>query len=219
MGEKFHVDPHGAALDFDMGDGLSGTKLSVGPMDNNAYILRNGEDQLLIDAAAEPERLHDAIGEHRLNVIVTTHQHHDHIGALGAIARAYQAPVLAGAQDAEAISEATGVYVGEVWTGDKVEIGDKTFEIIGLVGHTPGSIVLVWRPTSGPVHLFTGDSLFPGGVGKTGSPEDFDSLLNDVSTLIFDSFDDDTIVHPGHGDATTLGAERSQLDEWRSRGW
>ena len=69
------------------------------------------------------------------------------------------------------------------------------------------------------VHLFTGDCLFPGGIGKTWKPEDFDTLLEDVSTKLFDRFDDSTVVYPGHGTDTTLGAERDSLPEWRERRW
>lgn len=67
--------------------------------------------------------------------------------------------------------------------------------------------------------LFTGDSLFPGGVGKTNSPQDFAQLLGDVRTRIFDVFDDNTVVFPGHGNSTTLGADRGNLDAWEARGW
>ena len=91
--------------------------------------------------------------------------------------------------------------------------------MIGLVGHTPGSITLALSPADGPVRLFTGDSLFPGGVGKTWRPGDFVTLLADVEAKLFEPYGDDTIVHPGHGADTTLGAERPHLDEWRARGW
>ena len=74
-------------------------------------------------------------------------------------------------------------------------------------------------PGEGVVQLFTGDSLFPGGVGRTGSAQDFTSLLDDVERELFGRYGDDTVVWPGHGDRTTLGAERGQLDEWRARGW
>ena len=91
--------------------------------------------------------------------------------------------------------------------------------MIELRGHTPGSIALLWTNPHGADHLFTGDSLFPGGVGKTGTPDDFTSLLNDVTSRLFDRLSDDTVVHPGHGDSTTIGAERPRLREWRARGW
>lgn len=101
-----------------------------------------------------------------------------------------------------------------------MSVGTRRLDVIALRGHTPGSVALAWQETGdGRVHLFTGDSLFPGGVGKTTSAEDFASLLGDVRSRIFDHYGDDTIVYPGHGDNTTLGAERSHLDEWQERGW
>jgi glyoxylase-like metal-dependent hydrolase (beta-lactamase superfamily II) len=106
-----------------------------------------------------------------------------------------------------------------VWDGDEVTIGDGQLEVIGLVGHTPGSIALAFTGSDGVVHLFSGDSLFPGGPGKTSSPADFASLMTDLETKVFGRFDDRTVVHPGHGDGTTLGAERPHLAEWRARGW
>ena len=90
--------------------------------------------------------------------------------------------------------------------------------MIGLVGHTPGSITLAYT-AGGVPHLFTGDSLFPGGPGRTNVKEDFTSLMDDLERKVFDAFGDDTVVHPGHGDDTTLGAERPVLPEWRRRGW
>ena len=67
--------------------------------------------------------------------------------------------------------------------------------------------------------LFTGDCLFPGGVGKTWKAGDFDQLLSDVTSRVFNVYDDSTVIYPGHGDDTTLGAERPHLDEWKERGW
>src|SRR5690606_31617385 len=101
------------------------------------------------------------------------------------------------------------------WDGDRITCGPILLRVIGLVGHTPGSIALAWQDRL----LFTGDSLFPGGPGKTGSPEDFSSLMADLETKIFDRYADDVAIHPGHGDSTTLGTERPHLTEWRQRGW
>ena len=92
--------------------------------------------------------------------------------------------------------------------------------MIGLVGHTPGSITLAHAPAGGPARLFTGDSLFPGGVGRTWRSAGFDTLIERRrGSKLFGGYRDDTIVHPGHGADTTLGAERPQLAEWRTRGW
>ncbi|HEU4999320.1 MAG TPA: MBL fold metallo-hydrolase, partial [Lapillicoccus sp.] len=103
---------------------------------------------------------------------------------------------------------------------DTVPVGSCTLEVIALAGHTPGSIALLYDDPSGHPHLFTGDSLFPGGVGNTKNPgQSFDSLIRDVTERVFDVYDDDTWVYPGHGKDTTLGVERPHLEEWLSRGW
>lgn len=195
-------------------------RASVGPMDNNAYLLVAGGEGLLVDAAADPDALLAMAGGVRIATIVTTHRHHDHIGALAALADATGARLVAGAPDAAAIESATGVRIDDrVWDGDVVRVGPIGLSVIGLVGHTPGSITLVHSPAGELTQLFVGDSLFPGGVGRTASASDFDSLYADVTTKLFGAFGDDTVVWPGHGLPTTLGAERPHLAEWRGRGW
>jgi glyoxylase-like metal-dependent hydrolase (beta-lactamase superfamily II) len=104
--------------------------------------------------------------------------------------------------------------------GDSVTVGDQTLEVVHLRGHTPGSIALVWRgPEGAGTHVFTGDSLFPGGPGRTTTPENFQSLMDDLEARIFGQLDDVTWIYPGHGKDTTLGTERPNLGEWRARGW
>ncbi|MGZ4499640.1 MAG: MBL fold metallo-hydrolase [Nocardioidaceae bacterium] len=199
------------------------TKLAVDPqMSNNCYLLRcrSTDTQVLIDAAADPGRLLQLLGPDGLATVVTTHQHWDHHRALADVVAATGASTVAGAADAAAITEQTGVPIDvHVTDGDTVQVGDCTLEVIHLVGHTPGSIALLYDDPAGTPHLFTGDCLFPGGVGKTWSPEDFASLIEDVSTKVFDRLPDETWIYPGHGDDSTLGAERPQLAEWRARGW
>ena len=130
------------------------------------------------------------------------------------------ATTVAGVPDAAAITEQTGVPIAvEVEQGDTVPVGDCTLEVIALVGHTPGSIALLYDDPNGHPHLFTGDSLFPGGVGKTHGEENFTSLLNDVEQRIFDVLPDETWFYPGHGNDSTLGVQRPHLAEWRERGW
>ena len=196
------------------------TPLSVGPMDNNAYLLVEGDSAVLVDAASDAAALLRALGSTPLQAVVTTHRHHDHLGALAEVVRATGTTSCAGRPDADAIAAATGVGTEGLWDGDVVRVGATTLEVIGLVGHTPGGIALAHTPVDGtPTVLFTGDSLFPGGVGKTHSPAEFASLLGDVTAKLFGRFDDEAIVNPGHGRPTTLGAERAHLDEWRARGW
>ena len=160
---------------------LTITKIAVGPMANNAYLLRCNLTgaQALIDAADDAPRLLSEIGPAGLTHIITTHQHADHWQALAEVARETGAIVVAGEDDAD---------------------------------------VLPIDP-DGIVHLFSGDSLFPGGVGRTWAPDDFIQLIDDIEQKIFKQFDDSTWFYPGHGNDSTLGAERPHISEWRARGW
>ncbi|MEV6491862.1 MBL fold metallo-hydrolase [Actinoplanes sp. NPDC051633] len=198
--------------------GLTITKVSVGPMDNNAYLLRCNADgsQVLIDAANEAPRLLELIGGAGLTAVITTHQHRDHTGALAEVVRATGAESLAHEADAAEIPVVTRTLTD----GETVAVGDCSLEVIHIVGHTPGSITLAYRDPSGTAHLWTGDSLFPGGVGNTRkNRKNFESLIGDVETKLFGRFADDTWFYPGHGKDSTLGAERPSLPEWRARGW
>lgn len=192
---------------------------SVGPFDNNAYLLADGDDLVLVDAAQDAPALLEWIGGRRVSAIVTTHRHPDHIASLPAVAAATGARLLAGRPDAAAIGDATGHRPEGLWDGDTLRVGSAELEVIGLVGHTPGGIALAHRPEHGPAVVITGDSLFPGGPGKVIRPEDFKSLMTDLVTKVFDRFPDDTVILPGHGLPTTLGAERPHLPEWWARGW
>jgi glyoxylase-like metal-dependent hydrolase (beta-lactamase superfamily II) len=198
--------------------GLVLSKLAVGPFDNNCYLLRCRETgtQVLIDAAAEADRIMDLIGPDGVSLIVTTHRHPDHWQALAEVAERTGAPTAAHADDAPGIPVPTDVVLND---GDRVPVGPCSLEVIQLVGHTPGSIALLYDDPEGPPHLITGDCLFPGGIGKTNSPDDFDSLYGDVVAKLFDRLPDETWVYPGHGWDTTIGAERPQLAEWRERRW
>jgi glyoxylase-like metal-dependent hydrolase (beta-lactamase superfamily II) len=193
-------------------DTLTITKVAVGPYNNNAYLLRSGATTVLVDAAAEPDTLLGLIGG-PLDAVITTHQHGDHWQALDAVISATGARTYAGREDAEGIPVRTDVLVDD---GDTIRIGDIELTAIHLVGHTPGSIALLY----GDTHLFTGDCLFPGGVGNTQKdPARFASLHSGVAEKIFGRLPDETWVYPGHGQDTTLGTERPHLDEWRERGW
>jgi len=205
-------------------DALTITKLAVDQqMSNNCYLLRcrkTGE-QVLVDAAAEPDRLLPLVGDAGLTTVVTTHQHWDHHRALADVVAATGAGVVAGSPDAAAITEQTGVPVTrEVKQGDTVAVGDCTLEVIALAGHTPGSVALLYDDPGGHPHLFTGDSLFPGGVGNTfGDEAAFVQLIDEVETKVFQRLPDDTWFYPGHGNDSTIGAERPHVAEWRARGW
>jgi glyoxylase-like metal-dependent hydrolase (beta-lactamase superfamily II) len=194
------------------------SKISVGPMDNDAYLLRcrDSDEQLLIDAAEEEDRLLDLVGPDGLVGVVTTHRHADHWQALGDVVKATGARTFAHPLDATAIPVETDVFLED---GDRLRFGAVELTAIHLVGHTPGSVCLLYDDPDGFPHLFTGDCLFPGGVGRTTSPEDFASLFTGVRDKLFGRLPDETWVYPGHGDDTTLGVERPHLEEWEARGW
>ncbi|MEV7415058.1 MBL fold metallo-hydrolase [Streptomyces sp. NPDC089919] len=195
------------------------SKVAVGPMNNNAYLLRCRATgaQLLVDAAAEADTLLGLIGDDGIESVVTTHRHGDHWGALAEVVEATGARTYAGAFDAEGIPVATDVLVQD---GDTITVGRVSLTARHLVGHTPGSIALVYDDPHGHPHVFTGDCLFPGGVGNThGDAAAFATLLDGVEEKIFKKLPDETWVYPGHGNDTTLGAERPHLAEWRERGW
>ncbi len=194
------------------------TKVAVGAMDNNAYLLRcdaTGE-QLLVDAASEPDTLTRLVGDGGLATVVTTHRHRDHWDALAEVVRATGARTAAGGHDADGIDPPTDVRLSD---GDRIAIGRCELEVIHLAGHTPGSVALLWDDPVGHPHLFTGDSLFPGGPGRTTTPEDFTSLIGDLETRVFGELSDQAWVYPGHGDDTVLGRERPSLPAWKARGF
>lgn len=215
-----HVEPGTAARRTLPGATI--VKASVGPVDNNAYLVTCSEtgESLLIDAANDADDLIDLVRTHapKLVLIVTSHQHFDHWQALQAVVQATGAPTAAHELDAGPLPVKPDRLLAE---GDRVDVGRLSFDVIHLRGHTPGSVALALggEATGGATQLFTGDCLFPGGVGRTTKPAEFESLFDGVKTSIFDRFGDETVVYPGHGDDTTLGVERPHLEEWRTRGW
>ncbi|WP_163167888.1 MBL fold metallo-hydrolase [Arthrobacter sp. Alg241-R88] len=202
-------------------------RISVSEMDNNVYLLtaKTSGEQVLIDAAddlpAIRQLLQDSTADTsaapRLALIATTHQHWDHVRALKELVAATGAPTAAGKDDADALPVAVDRPLEH---GDTVAVEGFELTAVHLRGHTPGSIAFVYEDPEGPTHIFSGDSLFPGGVGNTqNDPERFTRLLTDVSERLFGTYPDAAVVHPGHGKPTTLGAERPHLEEWRARGW
>ncbi len=213
-----HVAPGGTPDVRELPD-LTITKFAVSEMNNNVYLLRctHTDEQVLIDAADNPATILTVVGSDGLTRVITTHQHWDHHRALADVVAATGAETLAGADDVEGIPVKVDRALKE---GDRVAVGRAELEVIHLVGHTPGSVALLYDDPSGTPHLFTGDSLFPGGVGNTfGDDAAFRSLIDDVESKVFGRLPDETWFYPGHGDDSTLGAQRPHLAEWRERGW
>lgn len=196
-------------------------KAAVSEMNNNVYLITcnaTGE-QLVIDAADDATRVNALVseGSGTLTAIATTHQHWDHVRALAEVAQATGATTYAGTDDADALPHPPDVRLRH---GDHIEVGDLVLDVVHVRGHTPGGIALAYDDPAGHVHLFTGDSLFPGGVGATNhyDYQSFSQLIDDVEHRIFDVYADDTWFYPGHGDDSRLGQERGDLSAWRERG-
>ena len=189
-------------------------KLVVGPMDNNVFVLRCREtgDAVLIDAANEHEKLLELCERLGVRTVLETHGHWDHIQAVPAVRNAGYEVGITG-PDAEMLEAYDFVLEHDA----PIEVGRLRLQTIHTPGHTPGS--MCFRLEGSPV-LFSGDTLFPGGPGATQFPGgDFEEIIESIDRLLFADLAPDTIVMPGHGDDTTIGAERPHLQEWVDRGW
>jgi glyoxylase-like metal-dependent hydrolase (beta-lactamase superfamily II) len=189
------------------------TKLSVGPMDNNVYLISVGDQVAAVDAGSnEPDAVLGAVGDRKLTAILQTHNHRDHTATLRKVVDAAGAPVL-GHPDDE-----LPVPAQPIGDGDVHRLGNVGFTVLHTPGHTLGSVCFLLRE-AGESHLFAGDTLFPGGPGNTfGNKQAFEMIMRSLDSKLF-VLPDSTNVYPGHGDDTTIGAERPYVEEWRARGW
>jgi glyoxylase-like metal-dependent hydrolase (beta-lactamase superfamily II) len=189
-------------------------KVVVGDFDNNVFVVRcrQSGEAVLIDAANEHERLLELCQRLGVRRVLETHGHFDHIGAVAAMREAgYEVAVTA----ADAPMLADVGYDVFLDHAEVIEVGRLRLNAIHNPGHTPGSISFQLEGT--PL-LFTGDTLFPGGPGNTSYGGDFPTIISSIDDRLF-TFPDTTVVLPGHGVDTTIGAERPHLQEWVDRGW
>jgi glyoxylase-like metal-dependent hydrolase (beta-lactamase superfamily II) len=192
--------------------GVRVTKFSVGPYDNNVYVIASDGEAIVVDGAAEPDRILREVEGLDVVAIVETHGHPDHVGALPALGSALDVPVRAHPGDAWPV--ATEPLQG----GETLRAGRAEVKVLHTPGHTPGSTTYALLADDGePVQLFTGDTLFPGGPGNTRGTEAFGTVMGSLEGLF--GFGDDVRVSPGHGLDTTLGRERPYVEVWRRRGW
>lgn len=193
--------------------GVEVHKVVVGPMDNNVYVARCTEtgDAVLLDAANEHDRLLELCRALGVRRVLETHGHWDHIQAVPALRDAgYDVAVTAA--DAAMLPS----YDSTIDDTDVITVGRLRLHAIATPGHTPGSVCFT---VEGTPLLFSGDTLFPGGPGNTTfEGGDFATIIRSLDERLF-PLPDDTIVLPGHGDATTIGTERPSLPEWVERGW
>jgi len=189
-------------------------RVVVGPVDNNVYIVRcrQSGDAFLIDAANEHDLLLELCRDLGVRRVVETHGHWDHIQAVEAVRDAgYDVAVTAA--DAEMLPS----YDQLLEDASVLEVGRLRIATIATPGHTPGSMCFAIEGT--PL-LFTGDTLFPGGPGNTSFENaDFGTIIESIEERLFVPFGPDTLVLPGHGVSTTIGAESPHLAEWVARGW
>jgi len=189
-------------------------KVVVGPMDNNVYILRCREtgDAVLIDAANEHDRLLELCRVLGVREVLETHGHWDHIQAVPAMRDAGYSVHVA-SEDASMLDSYDEILDDQ----SVIQVGKLRLETIHTPGHTPGS--MCFRLEGAPV-LFSGDTLFPGGVGNTTfEGGDFATIIDSVTDRLFAPLAPETLVLPGHGDQTTIGTESPQLQAWVDRGW
>jgi glyoxylase-like metal-dependent hydrolase (beta-lactamase superfamily II) len=189
-------------------------RLVVGPVDNNVYVLRCKQtgDAVLLDAANEHEKLLELCQRLNVRQVLETHGHWDHIQAVPAVRDAgYNVGVTAA--DAAMLPSYDFVLEDE----GVIEVGRLRLHSIATPGHTPGS--MCFRVEGSPV-LFSGDTLFPGGPGATKFPGgDFPTIIQSIEDRLFAALAPETVVLPGHGDDTSIEAERPHLQEWVDRGW
>ena len=202
-----YVTPGGPTHAYDEGDGFSVRKFSVGPYDNNVYVLSSDGEALLVDGAADAERILAELDGLTVKAIIQTHGHFDHVQALKELVDKLGVPVYAHGGDRIPVPTE---HVGE---GDALEVGSMAVRALHTPGHTPGSVSFV-----APPFLFSGDTLFPGGPGNTeGDPGRFSQVMTSLGRLF--ALPDETRICPGHGVDSFIGRERPYVEVWRRRGW
>ncbi|MBI4505350.1 MAG: MBL fold metallo-hydrolase [Chloroflexi bacterium] len=180
-------------------------KFTVGPYSNNCYVLLCPEtnESVLVDLSADPEAILRHVAGTKVQYVVVTHGDRDHIDAYGPVMAQLRVPVAMHAADAQRLPEPPARLLGD---GELLTFGRQQMRVLHTPGHTPGSICLLLDQ-----HLIAGDTLFPGGPGRTKTPADLDAVLRSIREKLM-PLPDDVAVHPGHGDDTTIGRERPTFE-------
>lgn len=192
-------------------------RLITEPYENNVWIVACTEtgEAVIIDAAGEADRIVYAAKPYAPLAILTTHGHFDHIGAVRPVADSLAIPFRLHAADSSLADMEPDVPLEDE---ERIAVGELTLTAIHTPGHTPGSTCFVLEAEDGDL-LFSGDTLFPGGPGATRwDYSDFDTIMDSLDNRLF-TMGDDTRILPGHGEASTIGAERPFVEDWRARRW
>lgn len=186
------------------------TKINMGPYNNNGYIVACPEtnEGVIIDTPAEPEKLLNAIGGVQIKAILITHRHQDHLLGFHEITSKVDAPVGIGAADVDGLPRPPEMALKD---GDVIKFGNRELKVLYTPGHTPGATCFLYGK-----HLFSGDTLFPGGPGKTASPAALRQVIDSITRKLL-VLADDTSVYPGHGGDTNVGLARREYQVFASR--
>ncbi|MEV6318198.1 MBL fold metallo-hydrolase [Streptomyces sp. NPDC051776] len=186
-------------------------------VDNNVWLVGDDDEVAVIDAAHDATAIHEAVGDRRLAAILCTHGHNDHVNAAPALSRLTGAPVLLHPDDHVLwkLAHPQRLPDGPLADGEVIEVAGTPLSVLHTPGHAPGAVCL-HAPELGA--LFSGDTLFSGGPGATGrSYSDFATIIASIRERLF-ALPGETVVHTGHGETTTIGAEKPHLEDWVSRG-
>ncbi|MBI2876524.1 MAG: MBL fold metallo-hydrolase [Candidatus Tectomicrobia bacterium] len=184
------------------------SRLPLGPYQTNCYLLSCPATQegIIVDPSAEPDQILRAAQGLKIRCLFITHTHFDHLQALSEVQKALGVPVLAHSLAAQKISVNQALQ-----DGDALSFGEMKGTVFHTPGHTPDSLCLLLGKT-----LIAGDTIFPGGPGKTASPEAFQQILHSLEARIW-NLPDETMIYPGHGGETTVGQSRAEYQAFRSR--
>jgi glyoxylase-like metal-dependent hydrolase (beta-lactamase superfamily II) len=185
-------------------------RMELGPWGTNAYIVvcQATGDSLLVDAPGEADKAIEQLAGTSPKYMVLTHNHIDHIGALEELKSKLKIPIAAHPADASRLALKPDM---ELKDSDTIQVGRLNIKVLHTPGHTPGSLCFLLRK-----YLISGDTIFPGGPGKTGTPDDFKQIVKSIETKLF-ILPDDTQIYPGHGEGTVLGKEKKEFAHFNSR--
>ncbi len=185
-------------------------KIELGPFGTNAYVLicRETKDSVLVDAPGEADKILERLEGTNPKYILMTHDHSDHVGVLLKLKSVLNIKVAAHAADTTNLPVPPDILLND---GDVVSFGNIRLKVLHTPGHTPGSLCFFTSK-----YLISGDTIFPGGPGKTWSAADFRQIIDSITNKII-QLPDDILVYPGHGDSTVLGKEKKAFEVFSSR--